>query len=139
MQNDIEKLLAALPVTKPPKDLFVRIHDALEYRLNLRVAKRRMVGLVVGLVSLTGGIFVYWNVLMGELAQSSFVSYLRVIVTDSDVVAKHWQEMGMSLLESLPMANIMVWLSMAFLLCGLLYVIKQIRPKVAMRPGSLIA
>lgn len=127
MQNDIARLLRALPAAIPPQDMTIRIQVAILEQARLQGVKLRLSAFASGFVALLATVVSFWSVFMVELSSSSFTSYLRLIWTDTDAALANWQDVSLSLLESLPVANLMVWLLLAFFACGMGYMFSQMR------------
>ncbi len=127
MRQQIENLVTSLPKAAVPEGLFLRIREVIQAKIRMRSMRRLMAASFSGLAVLVTGMAGFETVLSQELAQTSFFNYLKVLIMDWDLLVAHWQDVGMSLLENLPMTNIMAWLSLALLVCSLIYTIKQFR------------
>ncbi len=119
MQNNIENALARLPAKTPPADMFEMIRCAVVREKRLRSLKRRAVAFGVGLVTLASFMAAFWNVLWREMAGSSFMAYLQTFLTEHEALT-FWKEASMSLLESLPIVNLLAWSLLAFFTLGLI-------------------
>jgi hypothetical protein len=118
MSATLLDLLRSLPETLPPAHLLSRIDDAIQEARWVRRMRQWTAAFAVGLVSLFGAILVYWHALFAEISDSSFLSYARTILSEQDVLFSYGKEMLMSLFESLPIINILVWSLLAFFVFG---------------------
>jgi hypothetical protein len=139
MQKDVEGLIRALPPAVPPADMSVRIRSAIQEQARLQGARLRLSALASGFVAALATVVSFWSVLMVELAHSSFMSYASLVWTDSDAALANWKDVALSLLESLPVANIMAWLLLAFFVSGLVYMIGQLPRRDASHRRSFTA
>ncbi|MFA6099373.1 MAG: hypothetical protein WC750_00665 [Patescibacteria group bacterium] len=126
MSTYLEEAISKLPAQIPPAGMFEMINCAINREKKLRSIKRRAVAFASGLAILSGFMATFWNVLWQEIAQSSFAVYLQTALTDHNVLLTYWKEATMSLLESLPITNLIAWLLMAFFALGLLSMLWQI-------------
>lgn len=107
--------LPPLTPIEPPASLLERVLDAV-MRARIRMLRFRFVSVLIGAIGtiLLIGLNVSW--LVSEAQGSSFVGFLRLIVSDPDVVFAHATDFGWSLLESLPVATVVVTLTGIFFL-----------------------
>jgi hypothetical protein len=97
---------------------FVNSPDGLEERVLIRLdqEQRRQVRrelLVFSLVDALalGGLFASFIYLSSVLTQSGFGRYLSLIFSDNNLLAVYWQELAISLAESLPVLGLIAFLS----------------------------
>ncbi|MBI5654569.1 hypothetical protein HZC53_02890 [Candidatus Uhrbacteria bacterium] len=136
MAESLEKALAKIPAKLPPPGMYGRIRSGIDAEIQLRSLRRKAFGFASGFVVLTAVVAVFWSVLAQELAQSAFFDYLKVLWMDRDVVAANWSSIGSSLLESLPVVNLMVWLLFSFFGIGLVWILVQTWSKTHPHNGS---
>jgi len=123
----IESLLHNLPLKQAPAGLSAKIQSAIQKEVQLRSLRRRAVAFGTGFVTLASFMVVYWNMFLGEISGSSFMAYLKVILSDYDVALVYWKEMALSLLESLPVVNLIALSLLIFFGLSLLSKLLQIR------------
>ncbi len=121
MADSLESALRKIPARTPPSGLFERIRTSIDSEVQLRALRRRVWGFAVGLLGIVAVIFGFWNLLAQELAQSSFMEYLRIFWSDRDMVMANWNDAASSLLESLPVANLIIWLILSFFIIGFVW------------------
>lgn len=112
--------------------MFNMIHCAISREKKMRSLKRRAMAFGTGLVVLASFMAAFWNVLWQEVAGSSFTLYLQAIITEHGMLA-YWQEATLSLVESLPIINLLAWSLLAFFALGL---ISEILVLVKSRPHN---
>lgn len=126
MSIHLEEFLSNLPAQAPPAGMYEMIHCAIDQEKKLLSMKRHALAFASGLAALSAFMAIFWNVLWQEIAQSSFAVYLQTALTDHNVLLTYWKEAALSLLESLPVINLIAWLLMAFFALGLLSMLMQI-------------
>lgn len=136
MAESLEKALAKIPAKLPPPGMYGRIRSAIDAEIQLRILRRKALGFAVGFFGLSAVIASFWNILGQELAQSAFLEYLKVLWMDRDIVAANWGSIGSSLLESLPVVNLIVWLLFSFFSIGLVWMLVQTWGKTHPHNGS---
>lgn len=90
-----------------PKDLTSRIHDAIA---KAHVARRRMmvfVGSTFGALSLASMVLLV-RTIYTSLEASGFFSYISILFSDGSA---YWKEIGLSILDSLPVWGIAAFLA----------------------------
>ncbi|MDD5438282.1 MAG: hypothetical protein PHC70_04005 [Patescibacteria group bacterium] len=132
MSINLEQALAKLPAKTPSADMFGMIHCAIAREKKIRSLKRRAAAFGVGLTVLASFMAAFWNVLWQELAGSSFMLYLQTFLTEHDALS-FWKEAALSLLESMPIINLLAWSLLVFFALGL---ISEILVLVKSRPHN---
>lgn len=87
-------------------------------RLRLRYV---LAGALAGVLGITIFTILSRQTLWEELSHSGFFSYLSILFTDPDIVANAWQEVALSLLESLPVVTLIIILVSFLFLFGGIY------------------
>ncbi len=117
MDRDAEKLFALVKDTEPQSDLLLRVNLAVDRAERRRVLSRAagfaVVSLLAAAVSVTA-----WRELQTELAQTGFVQFVSLLVSDLGLAATYWKEFSMSILESIPVFGIAAILGSVFALLG---------------------
>jgi hypothetical protein len=81
---------------------------------------------LLGLISFIG-LIPAWKVLASDLTQSGVFEYLSLVFSNGNSILPYWKELGLSIVESLPMMSIVLSLSLIFILFfSLRYATKQI-------------
>lgn len=128
MTNALEQALKRLPAKPVPTGLFAGIQLAIQQEERWMRSLRRWVFLFsAGLSSLVLFVSVAGQSLVVELSQSAFFTYLQLIWSDTDVLYTHGQDIAFSLLESLPVVNLIIGLLGLFFVLGLLSLGLQFR------------
>lgn len=126
MPFSIEQLISKLPSRTPPDGMFEMIQCGINHEKNLRSIKRKALAFGSGLITLSIFMAIFWNILWQEIAQSAFAVYLQTVLSDPSLLLAYWREAAMSLLETLPVANLIAWLLMVFFALGLISKLWQI-------------
>ncbi len=127
MFERIEAILRNLPPKQVPVGLIAKIQNAIQKEAQLRSLRRRAVAFATSFVVLAGFMVAYWNMFLGEMSNSAFMAYLKVILSDYDVALVYWKEMALSLLESLPVVNLIAVSLLVFFGLSLISKLLQIR------------
>jgi hypothetical protein len=114
MKPTFRNLFITIEVVEVPSGLCHSIvqHIVLHER---RAAKRRcaLQG-VLSVASLAGGVEIF-NIVFHSFVQSGFYQYLEIVFSGDTKILAYWQELGLSLVESLPLLGTIAFLSVAAL------------------------
>jgi hypothetical protein len=115
MSEKIQQFFANIPEINPPKNLAGLIIKKIDLEQN-KLLKRNLLISRIGLIGSFGFLF-YTSVIFGRaIAQSEFWYLASLLLTDVSLVAKNWQEFGYSLVETMPVLNIVAVLLPIFVL-----------------------
>ena len=100
---------------KPELELQIlaRIQQQLNRQLRFQVWTARLTTVLSALIIIPAFIFMIQDVLASE-----FYQYMVLLVADTAVVLNFWRELGLALIESLPMLSVTVFLVSAVCLLG---------------------
>ena len=98
-----------------PEGLGERIFSAIEQRRS-REAKMRFVLITIIALSSSLALIPATRYLIRAFSESGFIQYASLIFSDSTAVLSSWQTFTLSLLESLPVMELIVSLSIVFVL-----------------------
>jgi hypothetical protein len=106
MNQDTYKILfTKLPVEHTPNDLFVNIETNV-VRLNKRNSLIKGSGYaLLTCVALAGCVFAFQS-MVSTMGASGFSSYASILITDGTNIFGSWRELGMAMVESLPVLSI---------------------------------
>lgn len=102
-----------LPDIEPPSSLLDRVVQAVN-RLRIRALRIRFTTMLIGLVLSLIGVILYANWFLSEIRESSFWGFLRLGLSDPDIVLTHFSDLAWGLLESIPAISVMVVLISIF-------------------------
>lgn len=88
------------------QDLYEKVIVRIEAEKQRQIARKRLSLVLMVLLSLSIAAIPVWNAFWISFAQSGFGQYLSLMFSDSRVVMNHWQDFGLSLLESLPVMSV---------------------------------
>ena len=125
MEKDLKKAFQNLIVE--PKDGLV---DDVWHQIVVREKRSTRIKLYLfssaGLLSILGFIPAL-KALFDGFTQSGFYEYFSLVFSSGSNLFSYWKELGLSLIESLPVLNIIFTFSLVFIfLLSIRYVIKQI-------------
>ena len=120
MDHSYDKLLKLLPLETPPSDLSARINAMIIRRETLRLRAisafhtfLACAGATVLIISIS-----YW---IKAVAYSGFDQYLSMIVSGGSDILNHWQELGLSFVDSIPFTET------TFVLAAILILLESLR------------
>ncbi len=110
MEEKYKKLLGSINFIEPPKGLGTRILE----RVNAE--KERLMRIrtwVFGSGTVASFGLSLWAViyLIKSAQESGFVQYLSLIFSENGVMLTYWRELSLSLVESLPIVSLIIFLS----------------------------
>lgn len=120
------KYLSKLPPTVTPSGLLEKVMGKI-HAVRMKQLRVRLSIAVLGAV----GTFYYaaysWSAIWREIQQSSFIEFLRLATSDSDIALANAKELGLGLLESIPLETVIVTLVCAFALLVMAALVSSIR------------
>jgi len=109
MRKDYEKLFSSLSPSEPPKGLFDRIISAIRKEQELRKTRRLLLGflsvLVISLVMMPFS----WKLLLEQIENSGIIYFISAALGNFGVFLSLWQNFGLAIVESLPIAAIAIF------------------------------
>lgn len=109
MKQDYEKLFTHLEPPEPPAGLFDRIILAIRREQELRHTKRLAFGfLALLIISLSSAPF-SWSLLASQIQDSGVLHFVSAALSDIEVFFAFWQDFGLAIAESLPVAGLTVF------------------------------
>jgi hypothetical protein len=117
MTNKFEKILKNTYEIEPPEGLFGKILA----RINLakrRSATARAVFFGAVTVASLAVIIPIFQSFIQIFSQSSFYQYFSLIFSDGQTILLYWKEFALSLVESLPITELIILSSIIFILLG---------------------
>lgn len=122
MRKDFEKLFSRLKPQNPPAGLFEKIMNRIRKEESLSAARKRLVFLSVGTALSAVVLIPAASALCDGLVQSGFLQFLSLIFSNLNAAAICWQDFCLVLMESLPAANLVAFLTaLLTLFCSLKY------------------
>lgn len=117
MRKDLEKLFDFLHAPEAPEGLFGKIMERIRSEQRLLAVKRRLVVISLGFLASAGALIPVFNLVKTNLAESGFLQFLSLALSDFGVVINYWQTFAMSLLETIPAVSMAMFLGvvLAFL------------------------
>lgn len=119
MTQNLQKIFKNLKNIEPPAELDVKILKAITLEKSREVAKKLMfarAGLAVSFGALMYTLFVFGKAFL----ESDFWNLVKLVFSDSGVIASHMSDYSVSLLETLPVVEIFAMLLPVFAVTMLL-------------------
>lgn len=114
MEQNLQKLFKNA-VYHPEGRLSGDIYNAIEYRNNKIIKWKRFGYLSLSILSLSGSIFSIKS-LIEQSTRLGFYNYLSLVFSDSGIIATYWREYILSLVDSLPVASLILSFFLLFIL-----------------------
>jgi hypothetical protein len=117
MEKNYKQLFEGLRAFEPPKNL----HANILAHINMaRVRAARIKAVLFGLTTLLSFIALIpaFTYLAQQFQQSGFHQYLSLIFSDGSVVLSYWQDYALSIVESIPFTETIIFLCVLFVLLG---------------------
>ncbi len=121
-------LLHALPPIEPPKGLFEQTLQAIQCARQRWLYQRLGLALV-GFLGCVG--YGLWNfeALRAGMAESTFFVFLRLAISDPDIILPHLTELFLGLIETLPLEALLLGTLSSLCLLGSCYLISSLRQR----------
>ncbi len=128
MRPSFVLIYMSIKYIEPPSGLFERIVNRIHKGQWLLTIRRRIAIFSVGLVGSFAAFFLALKMVSAELSSSGFNQFFSLIFSDFTVVMRYWQSFVMTLLETLPVISLMVFLAVTFILLeSLKYLSKNVK------------
>lgn len=113
---------------EPPKGLFNKIMARIQEERRLLTIKRQLVIFSLGVAGSAIAFIPAFKMLQTGLYESGFLQFFSLIFSDFGTVISYWQNFVMSLLETLPIINLAILLTIIFVFMGSLkFLVKDIK------------
>lgn len=116
----LDSILKDLPKAAPDPQLLDRIMLSVRKEKQVRRIKITLGAFTSGFFMMSGLMAFFWQSFRDEIAFSPFRDYLNLVIADQATLSLYWKQVTLSLLESMPIYNLMAWLLMAFFGFGLI-------------------
>lgn len=113
MPTDYEKLFTPFKSPEPPEGLFEQIMRRVHKEERL-LAVKRMIVFSLGLIGSAIAFFPALQTMRGVFAESGFMEFFSLLFSDAGLVMTYWQNFIMTLLESLPVISLSIFLAVIF-------------------------
>lgn len=118
MTQDYQKLFSYVDTQEPSQELLGKIMSRIEGERKMATIKRKIIAFSVALAGSILALAPAFKMVWDGISSSGFVQFLSLLFTDSEIVLAYWQSFVMTLLESLPMFSIILFLVIVFTLLG---------------------
>lgn len=104
----------SIKYVEPPSGLFEKIVNRIHKEQRLLTIRRRIAIFSVGLGGSLVAFIPVFKMLSAELAESGFIQFLSLLFSDFSIVVRYWQSFVPTLLETLPVISLIVFLTIIF-------------------------
>lgn len=104
-----EKLFENLVPIEPPAGFYDRVILAIKREKELQKTKRLLFGFFSLLIISSITMPFSWTLLVEEIRNSGILYFISTAVSNFDVFFSLWQDFGLAILESLPVAAVVVF------------------------------
>ena len=109
MRRNFEKLFTHLEPVEPATGLFDRIILAIKREQELRNTKKLAFGFLALLVISLASAPFSWSLLVSQIQDSAVLYFVSAALSDIGTFFALWQDFGLAVAESLPIAGITVF------------------------------
>lgn len=106
VRKDYEKLFSHLKPPEPPARLFDRIILAIKREQELQQTRRLLFGFLSLLVISFLAMPFSWSLLIEQVKSSGIIYFVSAAIGDFGIFLALWQNFGLAILESMPIAAI---------------------------------
>lgn len=106
-------------LSEPPKDLFERIMVRIRNEQRFSAIKQRLMVCSLGTACSAAALIPAFRAMQAGFNESGFFQFFSLIFSDFETIITHWQNFVMSLLETLPIMNLVVFLTIIFIILEL--------------------
>lgn len=114
IQDNYNKLFSNLRQKSLPDGLFNSVIKQIQRRQHLMILRRKIIYSLVTVFSALAFIPTIMNLKIG-LVESGFTQYFSLLFSDFNVVSAYWQSFLLTLLESLPIINLAIFLAVVLM------------------------
>lgn len=113
---------------EPPEDLFGKVMERIQEERKIAEMKRRLVYVSAFFLFSIFACVPMWNFFKAEATQSGFLQYIGLVFYDFRVIAAYWQDLGLTILETIPAVSIAGMLAVFFaMLISLRFIIRYVQ------------
>ncbi|MFA6534294.1 MAG: hypothetical protein WCT37_03935 [Patescibacteria group bacterium] len=116
MSGNYQKLFNFLTAPEPSAGLENRIINRLHQEQRLVGVKRRLVAFFLVAVSSLVALLPLGQLVKTSLIESDFIQFASLLISDFGVILASWQSFSLTLLETLPIINLLAVLAVILLL-----------------------
>lgn len=121
--NKIIKNLKEFKPIEPSDELFGKIVKRLNREQNFFVLKLRLAIFSVCLILSSIAFVPVFKMLGADLSQSGFTKFLSLLFSDFEIIKNYWQSFVFVLLETLPIASLIIFLGIIFMFFESAYIL----------------
>lgn len=100
---------------KPPKSLFEKVMRRIREERKLLALKRKLIFLSIVFVGSIAALIPTFRMAQAEFAESGFATFFSLLFSDVGIIAAYWQNFALSLLETLPVTSLIIFLTVMLL------------------------
>lgn len=115
MNQNYEKLFQYCSTPSAPEGLLDKIMDGISRQQRSFISKLKLAIFSLGLVGSLTALFPVFKMVQSSMAETGFFQFVSLMFTDSQYVVSYWQNFTMSLLQSLPVINLAIFLAVIFI------------------------
>ncbi|MDD2678164.1 MAG: hypothetical protein WC042_00605 [Candidatus Paceibacterota bacterium] len=101
---------------EPPEDLLAKIMKRIKEKQRKLALEKVLIVFSLGTVASTGGFIYALKAIRINFYESGFLHFLSLAFSDSEIVLLYWENFVLSLLESLPVMSLILFLVSLFVL-----------------------
>jgi hypothetical protein len=110
-----KKLFDQTEMAEPSPELFTKIISRIHSEKKILNLKRRLIIFSLGLIISAVALVPAFNIVRADFNESGFSQFFSLLFSDFGAVLTYWQSFTLTLLESLPVMSIAVFLFIIFI------------------------
>ena len=111
MRQNLEQLFVHLNQIEPPVGLFLRLLNRLGKEKQLRAIRRQLMILTPVLIGAFAALALTFQSVQASFYETGFYQFISLLFSDFSIVVVYWQNFALSLLETLPVTGLIVFLT----------------------------
>ena len=123
MAYNIRNLFSELNQEEFAEGLFEKVWTEIKKQKRIRTARRRLIVFLFVLTALIAAAVPMFSYVRTAFAESGFGRFFSLLFSDTDIIAVYWKSLALSLLETLPVTGLIVFLAF---LCAILESLRRI-------------
>lgn len=100
---------------RPPKSLFEKIMRRIREERKLLALKRKLIFLSIVFVGSIAALIPTFRMTQAGFVESGFIEFFSLLFSDANIIAAYWKNFALSLLETLPVTNLIMLLTVMLL------------------------
>jgi hypothetical protein len=111
MDKKLEEISESFNLVEPPTGLFDKVMCRIEREKKILTLRRRIIIFSIGLIGSAVAFIPAFQYARSGFVESGFYSFFSLFFSDTEIVLAYWENFAQSLLETLPVLGLAVFLT----------------------------